>query len=184
MPATQIQLKSILESLLFVARKPLDPKDLETVLQSTKELIEANLEELTGEYSAKGIKIFKVAGGYLMGTNPDNADYVHALLHEKIQTSLSPQALETLAIIAYKQPVTRAEIERIRGVNSDGPIETLLAKKLIDDHGRSDAVGRPFLFGTTIEFLRHFGLKEVKDLPALPMQEAAQEEIFKTALHE
>lgn len=181
---TQTQLKSILESLLFVARKPLSPKELEQTLKTTKELIEANLEELTNEYSLKGINLFKVAGGYLMGTNPNNVEYIHALLHEKIMTNLSPQALETLAIIAYKQPATRAEIERIRGVNSDGPIDTLMEKKLIDDLGRSDAVGRPFLFGTTKEFLRHFGLKDVKDLPVLPIQESAQEEIFKTALHE
>ncbi len=118
-----------------------------------------------------------------MGTHPDNADYVHQLLAARIPTNLSAQALEPLAIIAYKQPITRAEIEKVRGVNSDGPIETLLQKKLIDDLGRSDSVGRPYLFGTTENFLRHFGLKDCSSLPPLPENQAAQEEIFKTALH-
>lgn len=148
------------------------------------EAITAALEELVQEYAARGINVVKVAGGYLMGTNPANADYVHTHLHAKVQTILSRQALEVLAIIAYKQPVTRAEMERIRGVNSDGPIDTLLQKKLIEELGRSEAVGRPFLYGTTQEFLRHFGLKDLSSLPPLPVSEAEQDELFKTALHE
>jgi segregation and condensation protein B len=142
------------------------------------------LEELIRDYEGKGINIVKVAGGYLMGTSPVNANYVHNLLHAKVQTTLTPQALEVLSIIAYKQPVTLVELERIRGVNSDGPVETLLAKKLIEELGRSDAVGRPYLYGTTTEFLRHFGLKDLSDLPPLPVSPEEQDAVFKTALHE
>jgi segregation and condensation protein B len=177
-------IKNILESLLFVARKPLSPEEIEQTVKFPKEALFSSLEEMMEEYKARGINIVKVAGGYLMGTNPDNADYVHNLLHSKVQTTLSHQALETLAIICYKQPVTRAEIERIRGVNSDGPIDTLLQKKLIQELGRSEAVGRPYLYGTTKEFLRHFGLKDLTELPPLPVSQEEQEQLFKSALHE
>ncbi len=183
------RIKGVLESLLFVARKPLPPEEIlsalnEQVLNITSEEIIALLEELVGEYRERGINVVKVAGGYLMGTNPANANYVHNLLHAKVQTTLTPQALEVLAIIAYKQPVTRVELERIRGVNSDGPVETLLGKKLIQELGRSEAVGRPYLYGTTTEFLRHFGLKDLSDLPPLPLSPEEQDAVFKSALHE
>ncbi len=177
-------LKSAIESILFVARKPLSVKNIEEALQMPKKLIEATLEELISEYQPKGINIVKVAGGYLMGTNPDNADFVYNILHEKVKTTLSPQSLEVLSIIAYKQPVTRAEMERVRGVNSDGPIDTLLQKKLIEDRGRSEAVGRPYLYGTTRDFLRHFGLKDLTELPPLPISQEEQETLFKSALKE
>ncbi|MBU1026976.1 MAG: SMC-Scp complex subunit ScpB [Candidatus Margulisbacteria bacterium] len=187
------RVKTILESLLFVARKPLSFEELKKCFDQTEgsqglncsqEELEFLLEDLVTEYRARGINVVKVAGGYLMGTNPANADYVYSLLHARVQTTLSPQALETLSIIAYKQPVTQAEIEQVRGVNSDGPISTLLAKKLISDQGRSDAPGRPYIYGTTIEFLRHFGLKDLNDLPPLPSEPEEQEEVFKSALHE
>ena len=178
------QLKNILESLLFIARKPLAPEEVAKIVNLSEETVAAALDDLVAEYSQRGINIIKVAGGYLMGTNHENADYVHNLLHAKLQTSLSHQALETLSIIAYKQPITRAEIERIRGVNSDGPIETLLQKKLIREISRSSAVGHPYLYGTTAEFLRHFGLEDLKDLPPLPSSTTEQEQVFKSALHE
>jgi segregation and condensation protein B len=178
------KLKNILESLLFVARRPLSAEDLSPIVgqEVPVEEIAQALEGLTQEYAEKGINIVKVAGGYLMGTNPASADYVYNLLHSKVQTNLSPQALETLAIIAYKQPVTRAEMERIRGVNSDGPIDTLLQKKIIEEVGRSEAVGRPFLYGTTKEFLRHFGLEALSSLPPLLVGGEEQKAIFESAL--
>jgi len=178
------QLKNILESLLFIARKPLSPEEVVEILNLPETSITAALEELATEYSQHGINIIKVAGGYLMGTNHENAEYVHNLLHAKLQTTLSPQALETLSIIAYKQPITRTEIERIRGVNSDGPVETLLQKKFVREISRSAAVGHPYLYGTTDEFLRHFGLEDLKELPALPNSTTEQEQVFKSALHE
>jgi segregation and condensation protein B len=180
------RIKGVLESLLFVARKPLPLEEVQAALKMeiSGEDLARLLEELIREYESKGINIVKVAGGYLMGTNPVNADFVHNLLHAKVQTTLTHQALETLSIIAYKQPVTRAEVERVRGVISDGPIETLLQKRLIQELGRSESVGRPYLYGTTIEFLRHFGLKDLSDLPPLPMSPEEQDAVFKTALHE
>jgi segregation and condensation protein B len=184
LPSQQFNLKAILESLLFVARKPLVPAELEPQLQLAKELLVAGFEELISEYEGRGINVVRVAGGYLMVTNPTNGDYVNAHLCAKVPTSLSPQALEVLSIIAYKQPVTRLEVERIRGVNSDGPIDSLWQKKLIKDVGRSEAPGRPFLYATTPEFLRHFGLGDLKGLPPLPLGQAEQDSLFKTALHE
>jgi len=178
------RIKTIIESLLFVARQPLSLKELEESIQFPKEGLQAILEELINEYAGRGINIVKVAGGYLMGTNSANADYIYGLLHTRVQTNLSPQALETLAIIAYKQPVTRVEIERIRGVNADGPIDSLLQKKLIEELERSEAVGRPYLYGTTTEFLRHFGLKDITSMPPLPVAQPEQEDLFKAALHE
>lgn len=184
MELEESKIKSILESLLFVARKPLTPEEIEQAAQIPEGAAISALEGLIADYEEKGINIVRVAGGYLMGTNPDYAEYIHNLLHAKVQTTLTPQALETLAIIAYKQPVTRAEIERIRGVVSDGVIETLLAKKLIQELGRSSAVGRPYLYGTTTEFLRHFGLKDLSSLPPLPISPEEQETLFRSALHE
>jgi segregation and condensation protein B len=162
------RVKNILESLLFVARKPLTPGEMEAALGLPGEFLSSLLEELSLELRGRGIQIIKVAGGFLMGTNPENADYVEKILHPRLTTKLTPQALETLAIIAYKQPVTRAEVERLRGVISDGVIETLTAKKLIKEVGRSSALGRPFLYATTEEFMRHFGLRNLSDLPSLP----------------
>jgi segregation and condensation protein B len=178
------RIKNILESLLLVARKPLSLEEIEKTTSLPAEILSPCLEELINEYQSRGIRLIKVAGGYLMGTNPDNIEFIEKILHAKIETTLSPQALETLAIIAYKQPVTRVEIERLRGVISDGVIETLLAKKLIREVGRSDAVGRPYLYSTTVDFLRHFGLKDLSGLPPLPESVSEQENIFRSALQE
>ena len=178
------RVKNILESLLFMARQPLTLDELEKASGAPKDLLTSLLEEMIAEFQSRGIRIIKVARGYLIGTNPENAEYVQKVLRPREETTLSPQSLETLAIIAYKQPVTLPEIERLRGVISDGVIETLIAKKLIQELGRSEAVGRPYLYGTTEEFLRHFGLHDLSALPPLPQSEAEQETIFKSALHE
>jgi segregation and condensation protein B len=119
------------------------------------------------------MNIAKFAGGYQMVTHSQNVDYVDRFLHSPILTTLSNPALETLAIVAYKQPITKLTIENIRGVNSDGVVATLLEKRLVEEAGRSEAVGRPILYATTVEFLRHFGLKDLTDLPPLPQDEMA-----------
>jgi len=167
-----------LESLLFVTKKPLTLEELEKLTAASRGDLELALAELTAGYeNGRGLRIIQVAHGYIMGTNPQNAVFVDRLVHSKIETTLTPQSLETLAIIAYKQPITKPELERIRGVYCDGVLETLLNKKLIKEVGRSSSLGRPILYGTTVEFLRHFGLKDLSDLPAIPAD-------FKTALHE
>jgi segregation and condensation protein B len=180
------QLKSALESLLFVTRKPLTAEELVSLTGATAENIEAAIGELTAKFENEesGIRVIKVAHGYLMGTAAANADYVDRLVNSKIETTLSPQSLEALAIISYKQPVTRAELEAIRGVYCDGVIDSLLAKKMIEEKGRSRALGRPILYGTTNDFLRHFGLKDLSELPPLPEAMSEQQGLFKSALQE
>ncbi len=176
------KLKKILEALLFVTKKPLTVEELSKVTEAPEETIVSALNELHLEFEDRGLKIISVAHGYIMGTDHNFADYVDKLINSKIETTLSPQALETLAIIAYKQPITKPEIESIRGLYSDGVIDSLLTKKLIEDKGRSPSLGRPILYGTTTEFLRHFGLKDLENLPSLPTDSTKQEEIFKTVL--
>lgn len=178
------RVKNILESLLFMARKPLTLPELEQATDLPRELLSSILDELVVELQNRGIQINRVAGGYLMGTNPENAEYIQRILHPREETRLSPQALETLAIITYKQPVTRVEIERLRGVDSGWVIDSLVVKKLVREVGRSDTVGRPYLYATTEGFLRHFGLENISSLPPLPESEVDQENLFKSALHE
>jgi len=161
------RLKSILESLLFITKKPVTLEELQSVLGVDIKLIEKTLYDLLVEYESRGINIVKIAGGYHMVTKHENVEYVDKLIHSPILTTLSNAALEALAIIAYKQPITRLTIENIRGVNSDGVIETLLDKRLIEEIGRSEGLGRPILYATTIDFLRHFGLKDLNDLSPL-----------------
>ncbi|MCX5726756.1 MAG: SMC-Scp complex subunit ScpB, partial [Candidatus Saganbacteria bacterium] len=165
------KIKSVLESILFIANRPLRAEEIAGVLEVPPSLIEQCLKELSLEYEGKGIQVINVAHGWEMATRDENALFVKKLLESPIETTLSPQALETLAIIAYKQPATRGEIENIRGVISDGVIKTLVEKRLIEEVGRGDGVGRPILYGTTETFLRHFGLKDLTDLPPLPDKE-------------
>jgi segregation and condensation protein B len=164
-----MNIKSILESLLFINENPIEARDLATVLGVDKKEIEDNLEELSLEYRERnaGICIIKVAGGYQMCSNPSNEDWVRKMYQEKKRYRLSHASLETLAIVAYKQPVTRPEIESIRGVNVDGVIQHLLELGLLKTAGRKEVVGRPFLYVTTRKFLEYFGLNSLQDLPKL-----------------
>ncbi|MFC1768007.1 SMC-Scp complex subunit ScpB [Candidatus Margulisiibacteriota bacterium] len=166
------KLKSILESLLFVTKKPITVDEIRKVLRLNKDMIERSLHELIAEYSGKGVVIAKIAGGFQMVTDQENVKFVNKLLQSPIETTLSHAALETLAIVAYKQPLTRIDVENIRGVASDGVLQTLLEKKLVVEIGRGSGVGRPRLYGTTVQFLRHFGLKELADMPPFPKEEA------------
>ncbi len=180
------KLSGIIESLLFVTKKPQTIEYLCGFTGESAEVIEGVLNGLAAKHDElnSGIRVIKVAHGYAMGTDPDNAEYVDKLAHSRIETTLSPQSLESLAIVAYKQPITKAELEMIRGVYCDGVIETLQAKKLIEEKGRSKALGRPIFYGTTDEFLRHFGLKDITDLPPLPTEVAEQQGAFSNLLHE
>jgi len=162
------KLKKILESLLFVTKKPLTVDDIRKVLRLDREMIERSLHDLIAEYSGKGVIISKIAGGFQMVTSHDNVKYVDRLLNSPIETTLSQAALETLAIVSYKQPITRSEIDNIRGVDSDGVLQTLIERKFVAEIGRGSGIGRPRLYATTVQFLRHFGLKELSDLPSVP----------------
>jgi segregation and condensation protein B len=169
--------KSILEAVLFIAGEPLTIETLKDILEIDRTDVERLIRELISEYSLKnsGLLVVEVAGGIQMVTNPACAPWVKKLLAKAIPTKLSQQSLETLAIIAYKQPITKAEIEAVRGVNSDGVIRTLLERRLIKILGRKEAPGRPLMYGTTKEFLQYFGLKDLSELPTLKeFQEVGQ----------
>ena len=159
-----------IEALLFASDQPLPLGRLQEMLTHvTREEIEAALAELDGAYAvdARAFRLMKVGGGWQLATKPEMADVVRRLFTTKRRVRLTKAALESLAIIAYKQPTTRPEIDAIRGVASGGVIETLLERNLIQIAGRSEGVGRPLLYGTTAEFLQYLGLNSLTDLPSL-----------------
>jgi segregation and condensation protein B len=167
-----IKWQSILESLLFAAGdEGLTLKQIGEVLeveeQKAGEIID-NLKKVYDMDENRGILIVQLAGTYQLATKKDNAAYLKRLVDSPNTTTLSQAALETLAIIAYKQPITRTEIEEIRGVKTERPLHTLMSKALIKEVGRAEGTGRAILYGTTKEFLDYFGLKNIKELPKLP----------------
>jgi segregation and condensation protein B len=160
----------IIEALLFASEKPLSAEQIQAVIKDiTFEQIDQAISLLNERYRSAGhsFAIKKVGRGFRMYTLPDFAPWIKALFSHNRRERLSPQALEVLSIIAYKQPIVRTEIDRLRGVNSDGPLSTLLDRKLITIVGRKPSPGRPLLYGTTQEFLTHFGLNDVDDLPKM-----------------
>jgi len=161
------ELKAILEALIFASPDPLTPKAIYKLLDSEpKEDIQAALAELKRDYDRPGgLQLVEVAGGYQIVTRPDLHEWVRRLFHERSTQKLSVQALETLAVIAYKQPITALEITEVRGVNTSGVLNTLLERHLIKIVGRKQVVGRPFMYATTKEFLIRFGLNDITDLP-------------------
>jgi segregation and condensation protein B len=165
--AASAELKAILEALIFASPEPLTPKALYKLLESEpQEDVQAALAELKRDYDRPGgLQLVEVAGGYQIVTRPDLHDWVRRLFHERTTQKLTIQSLETLAVIAYKQPVTALEIGEIRGVNISGVLNTLLERHLIKIVGRKQVVGRPFLYATTREFLIRFGLNDLSDLP-------------------
>ncbi len=160
--------KQAMESLLFVSSEPLDEKKLAQLLEIKPAEARELAQELIQEYQDRttGFKLKKIAGGYLYVIEPEMADYVRQLYKPKY-SSLSNAALETLAIVAYQQPVTRAEIERVRGVNSDKIVANLTEKGLIKEAGKKEAPGRPSIYVTTREFLMYFGINSLKELPEI-----------------
>ncbi len=166
----QDELKKILEALLFITDQPITVERLAKVTEiAEKDRIRAAVAELQTAYleGGRAIQIVEVAGGYQMSTKPEFGRYVRKLYNERMTSRLSVAAMETLAIIAYRQPITRAEVETIRGVEVIAPLETILERGLVKVVGRKETVGRPLLYGTTEEFLRVFGLNSLDDLPKL-----------------
>jgi segregation and condensation protein B len=161
------ELKAILEALIFASPEPLTPKAIFKLLATEpKDDIQAALALLKQEYERPGgLQLVEVAGGYQIVTRPDLHDWVRRLFNERTTQKLTVQALETLAVIAYRQPITAAEITEVRGVNTSGVLNTLLERHLIKIVGRKQVVGRPFLYATTKEFLIRFGLNDLADLP-------------------
>lgn len=162
---------SILESLLFAAGdEGLTQKQIAEVLEVDELKAVEIIEDLKKDYdnSDRGIMIVQLAGTFQLATKKENADYIKRLVDSPHTSTLSQAALETLAIISYKQPITRAEIEEIRGVKTERPLATLMGKALIKEVGRAEGTGRAYLYGTTKEFLDYFGLKSLEELPPLP----------------
>jgi segregation and condensation protein B len=169
------QLKAIVEALVFASPEPLTPKMLFKLLNDEpKEDVLAAVKSLQQDYEHRGgLHLAEVAGGYQITTRPELHDWVRRLFHERTTQKLSVQSLETLAVIAYKQPITAAEIGEIRGVNTSGVLSTLMERHLIKIVGRKNVIGRPFMYGTTKEFLIRFGLKDLNDLPKVEDMAAA-----------
>jgi segregation and condensation protein B len=156
-----------IESLLFVANEPVHVDQLAKVLQISPDEVEAELHNLQEEYDQRGFRLQRRGQRVQMVTAPEAASQVRRFLGLELSGKLSPAALETLAIVAYRQPVTRAQIEAIRGVNSDSVLRTLVNHGLIEEQGRLEQAGRPIIFGTTFEFLQQFGLSDIDQLPSL-----------------
>ena len=189
--------KPILEALLFVSPEPVSIERLQEVLEGMKRVrLQSLLEVMAQEYeeNGHGLQLVEVAGGYQLTTKPECAHWIRRLDEIRTASRLSRPALETLAIIAYKQPVTRSEIEEIRGVDTSGVVKTLLERRLVKITGRREAAGRPLLYGTTKEFLEYFGLRDLSGLPSLkefkevaqveaePVMVAAEDEAVQSAL--
>jgi len=162
--------RSIIEALLFVADEPLSVKSIRVVLEELKEEeIRKHISDLALEYETSGraYAVTEIAEGFQIVTRPQFAEWIKKMYKSKVTHRLSKPALETLAIIAYRQPVTKVEIESIRGVSAEGVIDTLLERDLIAIKGRKDVIGRPLLYGTTKEYLRYFGLKDLTEMPKI-----------------
>ncbi|NLT74194.1 MAG: SMC-Scp complex subunit ScpB [Chloroflexi bacterium] len=166
--ATDCDLARLLEALLFVADEPASVSDLAAALDAPIEAVQQALDWLTAENAKRGVSVIRVGMRVQMVTIPEAAACVERFLGMDRTARLSPAALETVAIIAYRQPITRAQVDAVRGVNSDAVIRTLRARNLIETVGQLEQAGRPDLFGTTFEFLRYFGLASLEDLPRLP----------------
>ena len=168
-------LKAILEALIFASPEPVTMKTMEKILDSEPpEHVAEALEGLKADWTrAGGLELVEIAGGFQIVTRPELNEWVRRLFHEHSIQRLSVQALETLAVVAYRQPVTGPEITEIRGVNTSRVLSTLLERRLIKVTGRKAVVGRPFLYATTREFLDRFGLKDLSDLPKVEDMEEA-----------
>jgi segregation and condensation protein B len=170
---TSLSLRALVESLLFVATEPVAVEPLAAVLEVTPERIEEALQSLSNEYAGRGLRLQRKGERVQMVTAPEAAEPVRRFLGLELGAKLSPASLETLAIVAYRQPITRAQIEAIRGVSSDGVLRTLVSRGLVEEQGRLEQVGRPIIYGTTFDFLQQFGLSSLEELP--PLQDAQME---------
>jgi segregation and condensation protein B len=160
-----LQIKFLVESLLFVADRPVLVRDLAEAIGASAEEVESALQSLDAEYQERGIRLQRKGNEVQMVSAPEAGPHIERFLGLEISGRLSVAALETLSIIAYRQPVTRAQIDAIRGVQSDGVLRSLVRRGLVEQVGRAPTVGRPHLYGTTFEFLEQFGLQELSELP-------------------
>lgn len=165
---------SIIESLLFVSGEPISPLDISKIIDCNMDDTINFLRDMTILFEnceERGLKLISINGNYQLVTKNENSTFIQKFLKKNIRQSLSQASLESLAIIAYKQPITRIEIDEIRGVKSDSALQRLVEKNLIEETGRKEVAGRPILYGTTDEFLRHFAISDINDLPNLELYE-------------
>lgn len=163
------EIKAIIESLLFMWGDPLSLKDISSILEIEEDQVRNLIEEMIDEFNfeRRGIRIIQIEDNYQMSTRSEHFEWIKKLYNPKNTKTLSSAALETLSIIAYNQPITKSEIEIIRGVRCDKALDTLLEKGIIEEKGRLEKTGRPIIYGTTKEFLKHFGLASLDELPPL-----------------
>lgn len=176
--AKENNLKSILESILLVAEKPVSARELSTVSGAMLSDVQKTLAGLIEEYKDRGMKVIKKGEYFSLVTAPENAEAVSRFLNEELRHDLSEQALEVLSIITYKQPVTRIDVEEVRGVASDQLLRNLMIRGLITEVGRKESPGRPILYGTTMEFLQYFGLGSEKELPEFQTETKSVDTLF------
>lgn len=170
-------IKGMIESILLVAEKPVSVKEISACTGEMASVIQKYLSELIDDYKDRGIKIIKKGEYFSLVTDPANTEIITKFLNEELRHDLSEAAVETLSIITYKQPITRMEIEEIRGVNADQIVRNLLIRGLVAEVGRKEAPGRPILYGTTMEFLQYFGLTSEEEIPKFVPPEP---ELFKS----
>jgi segregation and condensation protein B len=165
------EIKQILEALLFITEQPVPLKTLETLFDPPvpRDQLQSLLESLAADYAERrgALEVREIAGGWQFSTRPEFAPWIRKLFNDRLTYRLSSSAMETLSIVAYKQPITRHEIEEIRGVEVTAVLDTLVERKLLRIAGRKETVGRPLLYATTPDFLRSFGLKRLEDLPSI-----------------
>ena len=173
----ELTLAANIEALLFVAFEPVTPGQLATALETTSTQVNKALDELDASFRTRGLRLQRHNGRVQLTTAPEVSETVERFLGLEVTTRLSRAALETLAIIAYQQPITRPQVDAVRGVNSDGVMRTLLSKGLIQEGGRAEGPGRPILYSTTPEFLQNFGLSSLTELPPLELEEKTDEDV-------
>ena len=180
------ELEAVVESMLFIAGEAVPLSVIAQTIEMDKATAKAIILSLADRYEKekRGIRIVEVEDAFQMCTAPECFEYIRNMYHSPKKQGLSQALLETMAIIAYKQPVTKAQIEEIRGVNSDHAVNRLVEKSLVEEIGRMDVPGRPVLFGTTTEFLRYFGFHSVKDLPPLENDDGMETLIEDHSIHD
>jgi segregation and condensation protein B len=174
-PNPELALAAKIEAMLFVSAEPVPVAQIATALDVTASVVERGLNELDESLLTRGLRLQRNGGRVQLTTAPELAPLIELFLGLDATTHLSRAALETLAIIAYQQPCTRPQVDSVRGVNSDGMMKSLLSKGLIEESGRTDGPGRPILYSTTPEFLQHFGLNAIAELPPLATPAEAEE---------
>lgn len=175
--SSELSLTARLEGLLFVAAEPVAALQLAAALDVTATMVEQGLTELEQELATRGMRLQRHAGRVQLTSAPELADSIEQFLGLEATSRLSRAALEALAIVAYQQPVTRPGVDAVRGVNSDGVIKSLLSKGLLQEAGRAEGPGRPILYGTTPQFLQHFGLNSLSELPLLNLPDLTDKDM-------